>query len=67
MRGLLRVAGSDSPDSATVAEQGQAAEWRKKIAARRYAVIVDEAHSSQTGESAREMKSILGSARPDGR
>lgn len=26
---------------------------------RRYAVIVDEAHSSQTGESAKEMKSIL--------
>ena len=60
MRGLLRVAGSDSPVSATVAEQAQAAEWRKKIAGRRYAVIVDEAHSSQTGESAREMKSILG-------
>jgi len=31
---------------------------------RNYAVIVDEAHSSQTGESAREMKEILGAA-PD--
>ena len=60
MRGLLRVAGSDSPDSATAIELAQAAEWQKKIAGRRYAVIVDEAHSSQTGESAREMKAILG-------
>jgi len=29
---------------------------------RRYAVIVDEAHSSQTGEAAREMKEVLGVA-----
>ena len=27
---------------------------------RRYAVIIDEAHSSQTGESAKEMKRVLG-------
>ena len=60
IRGLLRVAGSDSPDSATTAEQAQTANWRKEIASRRYAVIVDEAHSSQTGESAHEMKEILG-------
>ena len=59
--GLLRVAGADSADAPSEDEQAQAAEWRKAIAARRYAVIVDEAHSSQTGESAREMKEVLGS------
>ena len=60
MRGLLRVASADSVDDATEAERALAAEWRETIAGRRYAVIVDEAHSSQTGESAREMKAILG-------
>lgn len=29
---------------------------------RRYAVIIDEAHSSQTGDSAKEMKKVLGAA-----
>ena len=29
---------------------------------RKYAIIVDEAHASQTGEAAREMKAVLGSA-----
>ena len=60
MQGLLRVAGADSPDTPSEAERERAAEWRRAIAGRRYAVIVDEAHSSQTGESAREMKAILG-------
>ena len=45
---------------ATEAERAQAAEWRRVFAGKRYAIIVDEAHSSQTGESAREMKGILG-------
>ena len=61
MKGLLRIAGADDPDAAGAAEQAQAESWREQIAGRRYAVIVDEAHSSQTGESAREMKAILGS------
>ena len=61
MGGLLRVAGADAPEEASEAEQSQAAAWRKLIAGRRYAVIVDEAHSSQSGEGAREMKVILGS------
>ena len=61
MRGLLRIAGADSADAPSEDEQAQAAEWRTAIATRRYAVIVDEAHSSQTGESAREMKEVLGS------
>ena len=32
---------------------------------RSYAVIVDEAHSSQTGEAARELRRALGSAQPE--
>lgn len=31
-----------------------------KLPSQRYAVIVDEAHSSQTGESAKELKTLLG-------
>ena len=34
------------------------------LKARTYAVIVDEAHSSQTGESAVDLKAVLGSAAP---
>ncbi|MDE2686430.1 MAG: type I restriction endonuclease [Chloroflexota bacterium] len=61
MKGLLREAGADSPDAPTDLEVGQVKEWQQRIAERRYAVIVDEAHSSQSGDSAREMKEILGS------
>ncbi len=69
MQGLLALAGGDtnsagsagSTDTMTEAQQTQTAQWRQAIAARRYAVIVDEAHSSQTGDSAREMKAVLGS------
>ncbi len=60
MQGLLSIAGAGSPDAPNRDEQFQTTEWRQKIAGRRYAVIVDEAHSSQTGESARDMKAILG-------
>src|SRR5262249_23814356 len=49
-------------EKATEEEKKQAKEWEAAIAARRYAVIVDEAHSSQTGESARELKAILGAS-----
>lgn len=34
----------------------------EQLKQRRYAVIVDEAHSSQTGDAAKEMKKVLGSA-----
>lgn len=61
VRGLLHAAGAESREKATEQEQQKAKEWQAAIAKRRYAVIVDEAHSSQTGESAREMKEILGS------
>ena len=52
MRGLLSISGAGSPDEPSQHQQAQAEEWSQKIAGRRYAVIVDEAHSSQTGESA---------------
>ncbi|MYA01855.1 MAG: type I restriction endonuclease subunit R [Chloroflexi bacterium] len=61
MRGLLAVAGAESPDAPSDLDLQRQNEWRKEIAQRRYAVIVDEAHSSQSGESAREMKGVLGS------
>jgi len=60
LRGLLHVAGADQIEGATDDEKHQAREWEQQIAQRRYAVIVDEAHSSQTGETARELKAILG-------
>ena len=62
LRGLLHAAGADNQDKASDEEKAQAKAWQQAIAARRYAVIVDEAHSSQTGETARELKSILGAA-----
>ncbi|MGH7496540.1 MAG: type I restriction endonuclease subunit R [bacterium] len=62
LRGLLYAAGAESQEKATEEEKQKAKEWEAAIAARRYAVIVDEAHSSQTGETARELKGILGAA-----
>lgn len=66
LRGLLHAAGADSQEAATVEERTRATAWEAEIARRRYAVIVDEAHSSQTGESARELKAILGSSASSG-
>jgi len=40
---------------------GQLSEDGSALKRRRYAVIVDEAHSSQTGESAADLKAVLGS------
>ncbi len=61
LKGLLTIAGAAPSEDPSEAEQEQAGQWRREIASRRYAVIVDEAHSSQTGETARGMKAILGS------
>ena len=36
-----------------------------ELPARRYAVIIDEAHSSQTGETAKDLKKVLGAAESD--
>ena len=60
LRGLLHAAGAESQEKATYEEKRQAREWEIAISKRKYAVIVDEAHSSQTGETARELKAILG-------
>ena len=60
LRGLMHVAGADTQEKASPEEMAQAQAWEMEIAKRRYAVIVDEAHSSQTGETARELKAILG-------
>ena len=60
LKGLLRVAGAESVYNPDETSQKRAKEWEEKIANRKYAIVVDEAHSSQTGESVRELKSILG-------
>jgi type I restriction enzyme R subunit len=62
LKGLLHATGAESQDRATADEKAQAKLWETEIAKRRYAIIVDEAHSSQSGETARELKSILGAA-----
>lgn len=66
LRGLLRVAGADSLEAATPEERARVSAWETAIAKRRYALIVDEAHSSQSGESARELKEILGESAKQG-
>lgn len=65
LRGLLHAAGAESVDDPDQATKAKAKVWEAEIGKRRYAVIVDEAHSSQTGETARELKAILG-AKPGG-
>ena len=64
LRGLLHNLSGGHYEGMTAEEQlavkEKAGEYETKIASRRYAVIVDEAHSSQTGESAAELKAILG-------
>jgi type I restriction enzyme R subunit len=60
LRGLLRIAGAKDTDMPDEAALIKSKTWQKKIAGRKYAIIVDEAHSSQTGEAARGMKQILG-------
>ena len=54
--GLLHAAGAGSQEAATAGERARVKVWEAEIAKRRYAVIIDEAHSSQTGETARELK-----------
>ena len=60
LRGLLRAAGAEDLDDTSEEERAQARAFEAEIAQRRYALIVDEAHSSQSGETARELKAILG-------
>lgn len=60
LRGLLRIAGASSLENASPEEKARAREWEDALAKRRYAIIVDEAHSSQSGETAKELKALLG-------
>jgi type I restriction enzyme R subunit len=62
LRGLLHAAGAESQEQATEEEKRQAKAWEAEIAKRRYAIIVDEAHSSQSGDTAVELKAILGTS-----
>ena len=66
LRGLLHAAGADNIDAADEMAKTQAKAWEQEIGKRRYAVIVDEAHSSQSGETSRELKAILGVKLNDG-
>jgi type I restriction enzyme R subunit len=65
LRGLLHAAGAESLDSPDEEAKAKAKAWEAEIGKRRYALIVDEAHSSQTGETARELKAILGANNGD--
>lgn len=60
MSGLLRIAGAKNTSSPDDAALLKSKVWQNKISGRRYAIIVDEAHSSQTGEAARGLKQVLG-------
>ena len=62
LQSLLRIAGAENVDAPSTEALGKARNFSNTISKRRYAVIVDEAHSSQSGESARELKQILGAA-----
>lgn len=60
LRGLLHAAGAENIDQPDALSRQKAKEWQEQIAKRKYAIIVDEAHSSQSGETARELKGVLG-------
>jgi len=62
LRGLLHAAGTEGREEPAEEEKIQAKAWEAEIAKRRYAIVVDEAHSSQSGDTARELKAILGTA-----
>ncbi|MDA3961066.1 MAG: type I restriction endonuclease [Planctomycetota bacterium] len=51
---LAKDSEDEDPDTAK--------EWAEKIASRRYALIIDEAHSSQTGDGASQMRQVLSQA-----
>jgi type I restriction enzyme, R subunit len=65
LRGLLHQAGAEDLENPDGDAKAQAKEWQESIGKRRYAIIIDEAHSSQTGETARELKAILGAGMKD--
>lgn len=60
LNGLLHLAGAENLDHVDEETRKQASEWKQAISKRKYALIIDEAHSSQSGDAAREMKRLLG-------
>lgn len=60
LRGLLRIAGAENPDNPDEMAILRTKAWEKAIARRKYAILVDEAHSSQSGDTAKELKRVLG-------
>jgi type I restriction enzyme, R subunit len=60
LSGLLRLAGAENLDQVDDETRSKAREWQQAISHRKYALIIDEAHSSQSGDAAREMKKLLG-------
>lgn len=66
LKGLLNIAtGGEDIDKLNDEQKkkalAEAKEWEAEIAKRKYAVIVDEAHSSQTGDAAMELHRLLSS------
>jgi type I restriction enzyme, R subunit len=60
LSGLLRLAGAENLDQIDEETRSKANECKQAISKRKYALIIDEAHSSQSGDAAREMKKLLG-------
>ena len=60
MDNLMSIAGTDRGGVPSDAESAQVTSMAQQLASRRYAIIVDEAHSSQTGDTAHQMKALLG-------
>ena len=60
LSGLLRLAGAENLEEVDQETRSKAIEWQQAISKRRYALVIDEAHSSQSGDAAREMKKLLG-------
>ncbi len=65
LKSLFRIAGAQNPDNPDDESIDKAKEWQAAMTARHYAIIVDEAHSSQSGESAEELKRLLGAGTQD--
>jgi type I site-specific restriction-modification system R (restriction) subunit len=59
LSGLLRLAGAENLDQVDEETRSKAREWQQAISHCKYALIIDEAHSSQSGDAAREMKKLL--------
>ncbi len=63
---FFKIAGAENADNPNSKAIYKTEEWIKKISAKKYAIIIDEAHSSQSGENARNLKQILGAGTKQG-